>query len=169
MSQRHFREFTKIFSLFSRSKGVVECNISPPPHAPTPTHIHIYTIRISILYEQVDRFPSSDVTASQKDYLVLVSLTQFWRTLFYMHDISWIIGKNFTKLVLTTQHRWDKHKSRPRGYKTFFCSTQLSMKFFKNAHKYKNIKKFGLFKAQLSLECYFSRSYMLKCQQLLAL
>ena len=25
-----------------------------------------------------------------------------------------------------------------------------------NAHKYKNIKKFGLFKAQLSLECYFS-------------
>ena len=24
-----------------------------------------------------------------------------------------------------------------------------------NAHKYKNIKKFGLFKAQLSLECYF--------------
>ena len=33
-----------------------------------------------------------------------------------------------------------------------------------NAHKYKNIKKFGLFKAQLSLECYFSRSYMLKCQ-----
>ena len=37
-----------------------------------------------------------------------------------------------------------------------------------NAHLYKNIKKFGLFKAQLSLECYFSRSYMLKCQQLLA-
>ena len=34
-----------------------------------------------------------------------------------------------------------------------------------NAHKYKNIKKFGFFKAQLSLECYFSRSYMLKCQQ----
>ena len=25
-----------------------------------------------------------------------------------------------------------------------------------NAHKYKNIKKFGQFKAQLSLECYFS-------------
>ena len=37
-----------------------------------------------------------------------------------------------------------------------------------NAHKYENVKKFGLFKAQLSLECYFSRSYMLKCQQLLA-
>ena len=37
-----------------------------------------------------------------------------------------------------------------------------------NAPKYKNIKKFGLFKAQLSLECYFSQSYMLKWQQLLA-
>ena len=37
-----------------------------------------------------------------------------------------------------------------------------------NAHKYKYIKKFGLFEAQLSLQCYFSRSYMLKCQQLLA-
>ena len=24
-----------------------------------------------------------------------------------------------------------------------------------NAHKYKNIKKFGLFSAQISLECYF--------------
>ena len=24
-----------------------------------------------------------------------------------------------------------------------------------NAHKYKNIKKFGSFKAQISLECYF--------------
>ena len=37
-----------------------------------------------------------------------------------------------------------------------------------NAHKYENIKKFGLFEAPLSLECNFSRSYMLKCQQLLA-
>ena len=37
-----------------------------------------------------------------------------------------------------------------------------------NAYKYKNHKKFDLFKAQLSLECFFFRSYMLKCQQLLA-
>ena len=27
-----------------------------------------------------------------------------------------------------------------------------------SAHKYKNIKKLGFFKAQMSLECYFSRS-----------
>ena len=55
----------------------------------------------------------------------------------------------------------------PRGYKTFFVLNSVEHEIL-NAHKYKNIKKFGLFKAQLSLECYFSRSYMLKCQQLLA-
>ena len=57
--------------------------------------------------------------------------------------------------------------ARPRGYKTFFVLNSVEHEIL-NAHKYKNIKKFGLFKAQLSLECYFSRSYMLKCQQLLA-
>ena len=57
--------------------------------------------------------------------------------------------------------------TRPRGYKTFFVHNSVEHEIL-NAHKYKNIKKFGLFKAQLSLECYFSRSYMLKCQQLLA-
>ena len=55
----------------------------------------------------------------------------------------------------------------PRGYKTFFVLNSVEHEIL-NAHKCKNIKKFGLFKAQLSLECYFSRSYMLKCQQLLA-
>ena len=58
-------------------------------------------------------------------------------------------------------------QARPRGYKTFFVLNSVEHEIL-NAHKYKNIKKFGLFKAQLSLECYFSRSYMLKCQQLLA-
>ena len=56
---------------------------------------------------------------------------------------------------------------RPRGYKTFFMLNSVEHEIL-NAHKYRKIKKFGLFKAQLSLECYFSRSYMLKCQQLLA-
>ena len=40
-----------------------------------------------------------------------------------------------------------------------------------NANKYKNAKKFApppAPGAQLSLEYYFSRSYMVKCQQLLA-
>ena len=37
-----------------------------------------------------------------------------------------------------------------------------------NAHKYKNMKKFGLFSGQISLERYFSHSLMFKCQQLLA-
>ena len=47
--------------------------------------------------------------------------------------------------------------SRPRGYKTFFMlnSTEHERS---NAHKYKNIKKFCIFQAQISLECYFPRS-----------
>ena len=57
--------------------------------------------------------------------------------------------------------------NRPRGYKTFFVLNSVEHEIL-NVHKYRNIKKFGLFMAQLSLECYFSRSYMLKCQQLLA-
>ena len=57
---------------------------------------------------------------------------------------------------------------RPQGYKTFFVLNSVEHEIL-YAHKYKNIyKKNGLFKAQLSLECYFPRSYMLKCQQLLA-
>ena len=55
----------------------------------------------------------------------------------------------------------------PRGYKSFFVPNSVEHEIL-NAHKYTNTNKFGLFKAQLSLECYFSRSYMLKCQQLLA-
>ena len=58
-------------------------------------------------------------------------------------------------------------KARSQGYKTFFVLNSVEHEIL-NAHKYKDIKKFGLFKAQLSLECYFPRSYMLKCQQLLA-
>ena len=55
----------------------------------------------------------------------------------------------------------------PRGYKTFFVLNSVEHENL-NAHKYKNIKKFGIFKVHVSLECYFSSSYMLKCQQLLA-
>ena len=64
-------------------------------------------------------------------------------------------------------HVTDQHQNSPRGYRTFFVLNSVEHEIL-NTHKYKNIKKFGLFKAQLSLECYFSRSYMLKCQQLLA-
>ena len=42
-------------------------------------------------------------------------------------------------------------QSRPRGYKTFFMLNSVEHEIF-NAHKYKNIKEFGLFQAQLSLE-----------------
>ena len=58
-------------------------------------------------------------------------------------------------------------KPGPEVIKLFFVLNSTEHEIL-NAHKYKNIKKFGLFNAQLSLECYFFRSYMLKCQQLLA-
>ena len=48
-----------------------------------------------------------------------------------------------------------KSEIRPRGYKTFFVLDSVKREI-SNAHKYKNIKKFGFFKAQLSLDCYFS-------------
>ena len=60
-----------------------------------------------------------------------------------------------------------EHVTWARGYKTFFVLNLVEHEI-SNAHKYKNIKKFSVFKAQLSLDCYFPRSYMLKCQLLLA-
>ena len=44
---------------------------------------------------------------------------------------------------------------RPRGYKTFFMLSSIELEIL-NVHKYNNIKKFGFFKAQISIECYFS-------------
>ena len=46
---------------------------------------------------------------------------------------------------------------RPRDYKTFFMLNSAEHEIF-NAHKYENIKKFSIFQAQISLECYFSYS-----------
>ena len=43
----------------------------------------------------------------------------------------------------------------PRGYKTFFVLNSVEHELL-NAHTYKNIKKFGIFKVHVSLECYFS-------------
>ena len=50
------------------------------------------------------------------------------------------------RLSIQGSHIW------PRGYKTFFVLNSVEHEIL-YAHKYKNIKKFGLFKAQLSLEC----------------
>ena len=41
-----------------------------------------------------------------------------------------------------------------RGYKTFFMLNSVENEIL-NAHKYNNIKKFSLYSAQISLECYF--------------
>ena len=68
---------------------------------------------------------------------------------------------------LRVKRRLSVEPSRARGYKTFFVLNSVEHEI-SNAHKYKTIKKFSLFKGQLSLGCYFPRSYMLKCQLLLA-
>ena len=47
--------------------------------------------------------------------------------------------------------------TRARGYKTFFVLSSVEHEI-SNAHKYKNIKKFGFFQAQISGEGYFSCS-----------
>ena len=47
----------------------------------------------------------------------------------------------------------------PQGYKTFFMLNSAEHEIL-NVHKCKNIKKFSLFQAQISLECYFSCTFM---------
>ena len=47
--------------------------------------------------------------------------------------------------------------TRLRGCKTFSMLNSAEHEIL-NAHKYKNIKKFSIFQAQINLECYFSCS-----------
>ena len=63
--------------------------------------------------------------------------------------------------TIPTRSYCKRNRSRPRGYKTFIVLNSVEHEIL-NAHKYKNIKKFGIFKVHVSLECYFSRSYMVK-------
>ena len=44
----------------------------------------------------------------------------------------------------------------PEVIERFSCTTQPSVKFKKNAHKQKNVKKFSFSQAQIGEECYFS-------------
>ena len=44
--------------------------------------------------------------------------------------------------------------TRLRCYKTSFMHNSVEQEIL-NAHKSKDIKKFGFYKAQISLECYF--------------
>ena len=57
---------------------------------------------------------------------------------------------------LTVHHSW------ARGYQTFSMLNSAEHEIL-NAHKYKNIKKFCIFHAHISLQCYLSCSYILKC------
>ena len=55
------------------------------------------------------------------------------------------------------------HTIRPRGYKTCFTLNSVEPEIL-NTHKYKDNKKFGFFKAQIRLECYFSPLINVKMQ-----
>ena len=47
--------------------------------------------------------------------------------------------------------------SQPQGYERIFMLNSAEQEIL-NVNKYKNIKKFSLIQAQISLECYFSCS-----------
>ena len=77
------------------------------------------------------------------------------------------IAVNYIQRVKTLIRSYAFCSIKARGYKTFFMLNSVEHKIF-IAHKYENIKKFSIFQAQIGVECYFSCSQMLKCQQLLA-
>ena len=57
--------------------------------------------------------------------------------------------------ILGEDSRYFDKITWPRGYKTFFMLNSAEYDIL-NARKCKNIKKFSLFQAQISQECYFS-------------
>ena len=85
---------------------------------------------------------------------------------------SFFEGARYCAAVISTRPwntslRMATCQSRSRDYKTFFMLNSFEHEIL-NAHKCKHIKKFSIFQAQISLECYFSCLQMLRCQHLLA-
>ena len=79
-------------------------------------------------------------------------------------------GNNLTfpEQNLALAHVWTRYEHtavRDHMFKSFFMFNSAENEIL-NARKYKNIKKFNIFQTQISLECYFSCSCMLKCQLL---
>ena len=79
------------------------------------------------------------------------SLVMEQKIFFFSELSSSTYQKAKCQTSLDTSANW------PRGYKTFskLNSTEHEIS---NAHKFKYIKKFSFFLAQISLECYFSDS-----------
>ena len=50
------------------------------------------------------------------------------------------------------------YAGRPQGYKKVFMLISVELEIL-NAHKYKNMKTFSIFQAQISLECYIFPAY----------
>ena len=59
--------------------------------------------------------------------------------------------------VVKKQKLWLFDYTKARGYKTFFMLNSAEHRIL-HAHKYKHTKKWGIFLAQISLDCYFSCS-----------
>ena len=69
-----------------------------------------------------------------------------WKSIYIYHEILnnyWYCLKNGAV--------------RARGYKTYFILNSIEHKIL-IVRKYENTKKFSIFRAQISLECYFSCS-----------
>ena len=49
--------------------------------------------------------------------------------------------------------------TRPQGYKTFYMLNSAEHEIL-NAHMHKHMKKFSIFQARMSLECYYPCSYL---------
>ena len=62
----------------------------------------------------------------------------------------YMLKGNWYQVLFTS----DYNIAWPRGYKTFFMLNSIKHEIL-NAHKYKTIKIFSSFQAQIPLECYF--------------
>ena len=60
--------------------------------------------------------------------------------------------------LIRSAYSEEADQARAEVIKTFFFMLNPVEHEIFNAHKYENIKKFGFFYVQISLECYFSRS-----------
>ena len=70
-------------------------------------------------------------------------------------SVHWFKTRRVLKGFIMNRHGGHvSYVTRPRGYKTFFMLNSIEHEIL-NAHKYKNIQKFGIFQAQISLQCYF--------------
>ena len=96
------------------------------------------------------------------DIVLILYITVKIKTLTVIFEC--VIARKIMRIGLSKQRSYLTPSAR--GYKTFSMLNSAKHEIL-NGQKYKNIEKFGIFQAQISLECYlFFCPYILKCQQL---